>query len=56
MLLLHPADPSPEVAAAGLAGGHLEGTSGPLSLGSTWAQFPVLAGSKGQDVEGKEPS
>lgn len=50
MMLLHPADPSLEVTAAGLAGrhGHLEGISGALSLGSTWAQFPVLAGRKGQ--------
>lgn len=57
-VLLHPADPSLEVTAARLAGrhGHLEGPSAPLSLGSTWAQFPVLAGSWGQDVEGKELS
>lgn len=46
-MLLHPADASLEVTAAGLAArhGHLEGNSGPLSLGSTWPQFPVLAGS-----------
>lgn len=52
MMLLHPPDPSLEVTAAGLAGrhGHLEGTSGPLSLGCTWAQFLMLAGNKGQDV------